>query len=326
MSVIKCNIPLNVQYEITYNCNNRCVFCYNKKQNLPYTEMNTQEAIRVIENVASCGVMSLNFNGGEPLTRDDFFDIVSVASDRGLDIHMNTNASLVDDLNAKMISKFFPAICTTVLDSNDINHDGLSGRNGALRDAICGIRNLQKHDVYVAVNIMLSRRNIDNIKETYSFLHSLGIKSVLITRYVPCENYELGLDISDTQFLQVIDIIREYNYVHGCFDRIAFPQPYKLCNTTGALRTFIKDCNIPCNIGLCTASISPNGDFTPCNLVKKPVLGNLLTESLEELWSRFEGEEYFCNQHLEKECVTCSDLQNCGGGCKGYNDVVKKGR
>ncbi|MCM1500071.1 MAG: radical SAM protein [Clostridium sp.] len=326
MSVVKCNVPLNIQYEVTYRCNNRCIFCYNEKDDNYYEEINTQGAIQIVRDVASCGVMSMNFNGGEPLIRSDFFDIVKVAYDSGLDIHMNTNSSLIDEFNAKMIAKYFPSICTTVLDSDSGNHDILSGRKGAFNEAMQGIRNLQRQDVYVAVNIMLSKRNIDNIEETYNLLRTMRIRSVLITRYVPCEMNTDGLDISDQQFLQAVAKVYMFNKKYSCFDRIAFPQPYKLCNSTRELHKNIQDSNIACNIGLCTISIGPNGDITPCNLVKYPILGNLKKESLKTIWDRFDGVNHFCNVHLDEKCIKCADLQYCGGGCKGYNDAVEKGK
>lgn len=325
MGASKCVIPLNVQFELTYNCNNRCVFCYNSEMTNTYKEINTQEAILIIRDLASCGILSINFNGGEPLMRDDFFEIVKVADECGLDIHMNTNANLINEANIKNIAKYFPAVCTTILAPDAYTHDKLSGRKGAFQAAKRGIQLLQENSVYVAVNIMLSRLNIDEIYDTYDFLRSLDVRSVLITRYVPCKNNIKGLSITDQQFLDAIQKIYDYNVAHQCFDRIAFPQPFKLCHVSGKLQKQIADSNIACTIGLCTASISPNGDLTPCNLVKTPVLGNLLNEHINELWKRFDGETYFGKEHLESKCSTCTLLPSCGGGCKGYNDALKKG-
>lgn len=326
MGIIKCRVPLNVQFEVTYNCNNRCVFCYNSETANTYRELKTQEAILIIKDLASCGVLSVNFNGGEPLTREDYFDIVQAADQCGLDIHMNTNANLVDGLNARMIAKYFPAVCTTILSSNSKTHDMLSGRIGALSDAERGIKLLQKQSVYVAVNIMLSQLNIEDIEQTCGCLRALNIRSVLLTRYVPCEMNAVGLEISDQQFLDTVAKLYKYNEKYSCFDRIAFPQPYKLCQVSGALHEKIAESNIACNIGLCTASISPNGDLTPCNLVKNPILGNLKDVEFQVLWDRFEGDIFFCHEHLDNRCIDCKDLESCGGGCKGYNDALKKGR
>lgn len=322
MAVIKCAIPLNVQFEVTYRCNNRCVFCYNSKNVSKCDELTTQEAIRIVKSLASCGVLSVNFNGGEPLIRDDYFEIVRVADNCRLDIHMNTNANMIDRFNAKMISKYFPAVCTTILSSDAKVHDELSGRQNALADAERGIKYLQEQFVYVAVNIMLSGKNIDSIELTYDFLRLMKIRSVLLTRYIPCENNIPGLEITDQQFLEAVSKLYAYNDKYQCFDRIAFPQPFKPCNATRGLKDKIAASNIACNVGLCTVSISPNGDVTPCNLVKIPVLGNLKTEGFSEIWKNFNGEEMFCKEHLGTNCIECNYLSRCGGGCKGYNDAL----
>ncbi len=324
MGMIKCSIPLNVQLEITYGCNNHCIFCYNSKLLQKEAELDTQEAISVIREMASCGVLSVNFNGGEPLSREDYFDIVEEADRQGLDIHMNTNASLVDVFTARMVAKFFPSVCATILSGREEVHDLLSGRKGAFADALAGIHNLQDQSVYVAANIMLSKRNLSDAEETFGLIRNCGIRSVLVTRYVPCGGNDGILHISDQEFLDAVSSLYAYNDRYKCFDRIAFPQPFKLCHAPKELCGKIAESNIACNIGLCTASISPNGDLTPCNLVKEPVLGNLRKASFFSLWSKFEGSKFCMEQHLTQKCVSCPQIMNCGGGCKGYNDAIRK--
>lgn len=324
MEIIKCSIPLSVQFEITYSCNNDCIFCYNSDSLRKEAELDTQEAISAIREMASCGVLSINFNGGEPLSRKDFFDVVEEADRQRLDIHMNTNASLIDSFTARMVAKYFPSVCTTVLSGSQEVHDCLSGRKGAFKDALAGIRNLQDQSVYVAANIMLSKRNVLDIEKTFGLMKDCKIRSVLVTRYVPCGSNGDDLHISDEEFLGAVKLLYAYNDQHKCFDRIAFPQPFKLCHVSGKLREKIAESNIACNIGLCTASISPNGDLTPCNLVKEPILGNLRNASFISLWSKFEGSRFCMDKHLKQKCITCSHIMSCGGGCKGYNDALRK--
>lgn len=324
MGIIKCSIPLNVQFEITYGCNNNCIFCYNADSLKEKAELDTREAISIIKDMASCGVLSVNFNGGEPLSRKDYFDIIAEADRTGMDIHMNTNSSLIDVFTARMVAKYFQSVCTTVLSGSAEKHDRLSGRKGAFKEALRGIRNLQDQSVYVAVNVMLSKMNLSELEETFGLMRDYNIRSVLITRYVPCGSNDGELHISDEEFLDAVSCLYRYNDQYRCFDRIAFPQPFKLCHVSGELHSKVAESNIACNIGLCTASISPNGDLTPCNLVKEPVLGNLRESSFKALWSGFKGEKYCLNEHLAKKCISCPDITNCGGGCKGYNDAMRK--
>ena len=316
--------PLTVQFEITYQCNNKCIFCYNDCDSRNLRPVSTDEAKSILHNLAVNGVLGVNFNGGEPLSRGDFFDLACYAKKEGLDIHLNTNATLVrNDVTAKKIAELFPAICTSVLSSNPKLHDRLSGRKGAFSEVIHGIQLLQAEDIYVAVNIMLCKENAHDLIKTLDLLRTLEIHTVLITRFVSCGGCDRTLHMKDEQFFRQLQLVIDFQREYNCFARISLPQPIPLCCVPTSLTEDVRRLNIPCNIGLCTASISCTGDLMPCNLVRKPVLGNLLRDDLSNLWASFDGKTFCETQHLFSSCLSCLDLANCGGGCKGYNDGLR---
>lgn len=313
-----------MQFEVTYQCNNNCIFCYNEKQTEHFEELDTNSAKKIINNIKNSGVLSLNFNGGEPLMRDDFIELAEHAASIGLDIHLNTNASLIDDEYASKLSPLFPSVCTTILSGKSSVHDMLSGRNGAFTDAISGIKALQNNSIYVAANIMLCNKNYSGITETLDLLHDLYIRTLLITRYVPDKNHANGLSISDSDYFETLKSVYHYNKENCYFDRISLPQPVKVCSVPNDIKDIVLEWNIPCNIGLCTGSVNAFGQLTPCNLVKEPVIGDLLRSSLSEVWNSFDGLSYCLNLHLLSECSSCTHIQFCGGGCKGYNMLLDK--
>lgn len=317
-------MPLNMQFEVTYKCNNNCIFCYNVKQAERLEELSTIEAKDVIKNIKDSGVLSLNFNGGEPLIRKDFLELAEYASSLGLDIHLNTNASLIDDDYARKLAGVFPSVCTTLLSGNSSIHDYLSGRKGAFLDAINGIKALQNNSIYVAVNIMLCSKNCQDIEKTLDLLMNLSIKTVLITRYVPDEKYADELIIRDSDYFEALENVYKFNAEKKCFDRISLPQPVQLCTLPEKIRFIVQEWNIPCNMGLCTGSVNAYGKLTPCNLVKEPILGNVLDASVLSLWNDFDGLSFFMHSHLKQKCLTCRDIKSCGGGCKGYNMSINK--
>lgn len=308
-----------MQFEITYQCNNNCIFCYNEKQTERFEELDTISAKKIISDIKESGVLSLNFNGGEPIMRKDFLELAQHAFSIGLDIHLNTNASLIDEEYACKLSAFFSSVCTTILSGKKEIHDFLSGRKGAFVDAINGIRALQKYNIYVAVNLMLCNKNYKYINETLYLLNNLKIRTLLITRYVPDINHMDGLSISDVDYFDTLQKVYDYNSKNKCFDRISLPQPVKVCSVPKEMKEIILEWNIPCNIGLCTGSVNAFGQLTPCNLVKKPIIGDLKVLSLIKAWDLFDGLDYCLNSHLSKECCCCDYIQFCGGGCKGYN-------
>lgn len=321
--MFKSRVPISVQFELTYDCNNHCTFCYNHGDE-GRSSLDTVDVEHILKDVASSGVLTVNFNGGEPLLRSDFLDIASYAKKLDLDIHLNTNATLIQSKKlAKDIAQLFPAVCVTILSGKEDTHDNLSGRSGALKEVSSAIKVLQENGVYVAVNVMLSNVNKTDFLCTLSLLLRLGIQTVLVTRYIPCGEDVLSLHISDEDFFCSLRLLYEFQQENKCFSRISLPQPVKICIVPPDLRDTVKNWNIPCYIGLCTASISCDGYLTPCNLVKKPVLGNLLKDSFSSLWDKFNGDDFSRNCHLKSECITCQELPFCGGGCKGFNDGFK---
>jgi radical SAM protein with 4Fe4S-binding SPASM domain len=315
----QCNIPLNMQFEVTYQCNNNCIFCYNEKQIKHRDELDTCQIKHIIRDIKESGVVQMNFNGGEPLMRSDFLELAGYAKSIGLDVHLNTNATLINDALAYELSQIFPSICTTILSGKKETHDMLSGRNGAFEAAIRGIKALQKNNVYVAANVMLCNENYGDIIDTLNLLHDLRIETVLITRYVPDKHHRDGLFITDKNYFNTLREVYNYNCINSYFDRISLPQPLQVCTVPNDIRNIILEWNIPCNIGLCTASVNAYGQLTPCNLVKEPIIGDLSNNSLQKLWESFDGLNYCKSEHLLKECLNCMDIQFCGGGCKGFN-------
>ena len=316
--------PLNVQFEVTYQCNNRCIFCYNACDSRSICPMDTDSAKRVIRSVVANGVFGVNFNGGEPLIRRDFFEIATYAKELGLDIHLNTNATLVcDKSTANKIATLFPAICTSVLSADPSLHDRLSGRRGAFQETIRGISLLQAAGVYVAVNTMLCKENAMGFSDTLEFLRKLGVQTLLVTRFISCGSSDRKLHLEDEMFIRQLRLLSAFQRRHRCFARVALPQPIPLCHLPADLVDDVRCWNIACNIGLCTASITCTGDLTPCNLVKEPILGNLVDGDFSAFWAKFDGVSFCENQHLLSECRSCLDISNCGGGCKGYNDGIR---
>src|SRR6478609_128315 len=83
------NIPLSVQLDLTYRCNERCVHCYLDHDD--HGEMTTAEIKDLLDQMADAGVFYLTVSGGEILMRRDFFDILEYARKRTFCIKLKTN-------------------------------------------------------------------------------------------------------------------------------------------------------------------------------------------------------------------------------------------
>ena len=82
-------VPLAVQLDVTYRCNERCVHCYLDHED--HGEMTTAEIRGVLDQLAAAGVFFLTLSGGEIFMRTDLFDIVEYARSLMFSVKIKTN-------------------------------------------------------------------------------------------------------------------------------------------------------------------------------------------------------------------------------------------
>src|SRR3979490_3357652 len=86
-------IPIAVQFDLTYRCNERCVHCYLDHED--HGELSTREVEEVLDQLAEAGTLFLTFSGGELLLRKDFFPLLAHARRLRFDVKIKTNAILM---------------------------------------------------------------------------------------------------------------------------------------------------------------------------------------------------------------------------------------
>jgi len=89
--------PHLISYAITRKCNLSCKHCYSDAGEQPDPdELSTKEAKELLKQIADWGIRLLIFDGGEPLCREDVFELAGHASSLGLRVVLGTNGTLLD--------------------------------------------------------------------------------------------------------------------------------------------------------------------------------------------------------------------------------------
>ena len=73
-----------VSWMTTNQCNLKCVHCYQDAEEATERELSTDEAKKMIDEIARAGFKIMIFSGGEPLLRPDIYELVAHAASRGL--------------------------------------------------------------------------------------------------------------------------------------------------------------------------------------------------------------------------------------------------
>lgn len=160
--------PRVAELFLTENCNLRCISCtcwHEHKQG----ELTTEQWFDILSQLSQLRFLKINFTGGEPLIRKDFFSILARAHALGFAIiHLNTNgyslsAETIDRLLLLGVRSF-----NVSLDGGSAAvHNIIRGRSNAFEQTTRNIQTLVEKTHAMAckvrVNFTVMRSNIGDL-------------------------------------------------------------------------------------------------------------------------------------------------------------------
>ena len=169
----------HAHWSITGACNLKCRHCFMSAPHAKHGSPTKEQLMSVVNQLAECGVFTVGITGGEPLIREDFFEILDALAQRriGLSI-LYTNGWLVDEaLLDKLEERRMHPNFQLSFDGIG-RHDFLRGVPGAEEKTIHALKLLQERNYNVSVSMCIHRDNRDSLRETVKLMASLGVKSM----------------------------------------------------------------------------------------------------------------------------------------------------
>lgn len=311
-------------FEVTQRCNHDCLHCYNAWKNpAPYPdgELGTQETLAMLGKIldeTDAGLVS--FSGGEPLLREDIFEMVDFLRGRDVAINMITNGSLLDE---KTVERFLPDKVSVfelpLLSVEREIHDRLSGAEGAFDKVTMAIADLKAARQRVVGVFVATKLNLPTWRETCELAIALGVDAIMFNRFNPggrgFENLEM-LQAPPSQVQEALDIAEEMSGEYELPISCSIAMPPCLFDT---------DRYEKLTFGFCAAgtqrayyTLDPLGNVRPCNH-SATILGNIRER---EFWEMVEGElmrEFVAAR--PDFCKGCRLEMECLGGCKAAAEV-----
>lgn len=129
-----------VSWMTTNQCNLKCVHCYQDAEEATERELSTDEAKKMIDEIARTGFKIMIFSGGEPLLRPDIYELVAHAASRGLRPVFGSNGTLITDEVACRLKDAGACAMGISVDSLDATkHDKFRGLPNAHALTLAGI-------------------------------------------------------------------------------------------------------------------------------------------------------------------------------------------
>jgi AdoMet-dependent heme synthase len=194
------NKPRLVFWELTKGCNLHCIHCRATATELSSpSDLSTQAARDIIDQIAEVSSPILVLSGGEPLFRSDIFQLARYGTDKGLRVALATNGTLVTKQVAREIVDSGVKRVAISLDGADaITHDTFRGIPGAFDAAISGFRNLKDLGMSVQINTTIARHNAHQLPHVLELVKSIGADALHTFLLVPVG---CGVDIAAEQMV-----------------------------------------------------------------------------------------------------------------------------
>ena len=334
---IQVHAPFLVVWNFTYKCNLNCKHCYSESGNISKMELSTEEAMKVVDQIADFGVTSLAFSGGEPLMRKDFFEVARHAVDAGLYVSLATNGTLLNEENVKKLKEIgLHYVEVSVDGANAKTHDFFRGKSGAFDQTIQGLKNCLKKDICTCIAVTGTKNNLTEIPAVLEMAENMGIDRFTLFNFVPVgrgkdiiaadpspqereallsylnkqlsEDHKIAILSTTPQLARVA--LQAYSPTQ---DDIIMPLAHmeatKISKRAKALADFIGGCGA----GRLYCAISPEGNVQPCVFLPL-VVGNLKTERIEDIWFNSPVFKDLRDRgNLKGRCGKCEYKFVCGG-------------
>jgi len=320
--------PARIQLELTYRCNLRCAMCYQDKNSVPSTELETGEWIKIIKQLPKVCLITLI--GGEPLIRNDFEEIVNSTS-VSQRCNMVTNGVLLSEhINRFLIERKFLLVGVS-LDGVDNIHDKMRGVKGTYKKVVFNLNDLQKQKIkkrskypLLDIKTVVTSQNQDNLYELFrkaeelkADFFTISMPKVCVGQFNPKMREEMTkLSSFDFSLFNGIDFKKVREVLKKIVDtrtkmKIRFYPNLSSIEELGKNLynpKTIKEKFFSCYQPWSGVQITAKGDVYPCLSLR---MGNIREKSFSEIWN---SEKFVIfrkqlrRQKLFESCLGCCYL------------------
>ncbi|ARM76891.1 TIGR04053 family radical SAM/SPASM domain-containing protein [Acidianus manzaensis] len=334
--------PHLVFWELTKSCPLTCKHCRadSIKNQLP-DELTTVEGKKLLEEIAEFGKIVVVFTGGDPLNREDVFELMDYAKSLGLVVSIAPAPSYnLTEENIKRIRNSALYMSISLDGAKETTHNWLRGF-GSYKYAIQGIKLGLKYGIQVQVNTVVWKKSYEELPEMVKLLKDLGVKVWEVFFLIPVGRGSIELDIPREKYKEVINFLIEaskYDLVVRTVEAPFFRRAKLEGGSSSELSKRLRDLLgeptgkldksiMPTRDGSGVIFVSYNGEVYPSGFLPLS-LGNVREKSIVEIYRNSELLRMIREGKLKGKCGQCQYTNICGGSRARayavYNDPLEE--
>ncbi len=325
--------PTLAVWELTLACDHQCRHCGPRAHRARPDELNTEECLQLVDEMADLGVGEVVLIGGEAYLRDDFLLVIRRCRERGMSVTITTGGWGLDPERCEAAKEAGLRGVSVSIDGLEENHDYVRNRPGSWKRAFTALRNAKAAGLPISCNTQINQRTASQLCDLLELLAVEGIHAWQIQFTMAHGNAADNTDLLVQPHMllgiyeeveRVIDRTRELGIKLWPANNVGYfgpiEQKLRLHQMKGRFFS-------GCKAGIRTIGIESNGQIKSCPSLGGPVnLGGSWREhGLKALWERSPEIGYARHRTLDDlwgYCRECYYAETCMSGCTATSEPL----
>ena len=292
----------SVMFELTYNCSEKCIHCYNpgatrndKEQSKrgDRVELSINDYKRIIDELYDHGLVRVTLTGGDPFSKPIVWDIIEYLYQKEIIFDIFTNGQSIVNKIDKLASYYPHIVGISIYSGIPEVHDKITRIKGSWEKSTSVIERLSDLSVPMNIKCCVMQANLHSYYMVANLAKQYGAEAqfeINITDSNEGDRCARQLRLTENQ----LEVVLRDNNIKLYIGEEApnFGGQAKDMNTNG------------CGAGYFSFCITPEGNLQPCCSFPM-ILGNLKRQSFQNILEK--------NEYLEKwRQATLNEYTECG--------------
>ena len=292
----------SVMFELTYNCSELCIHCYNsgatrndsEQSKRDRQELTFEDFKRIIEELYSLGIMKVCLTGGDPFSSPFAWQIIDYLYRKGIAIDIFTNGQKLVGKVEHLITYYPRLVGISIYSGIAEDHDYITRTKGSFQKSLQVARELADYGVPMNIKCCVMRTNVKTYHTVAALAKKMGVVpqfEITITDSVDgdrCASENLRLT---SEMLEVV--LRD--------DNVPLYVGKEAPNFGGQPK--LMD-NNACGAGKNSFCITPEGNLQPCAAFPCS-FGNIKNQTVTDIYQNSEDLKWWQN-------LTLNNYEECG--------------
>lgn len=292
LKTYRLRIPLFSIFELTYRCNLYCKHCYIPEQLRKTKELSIEKLKQTIYEISLLGGLYIVFTGGEPLLREEIFNLLKFAKKLNFVVILFSNGVMITQNVAKKLKHVgVDRVEISIYGPENVHNKFVGGK--VFARTISAVEHLKKYGVDVCLKTILMNFNFIHYEYIKTLAEKLNVKLkvdyvVTVRNNGDCSPLKLQLDNEQMKFL-----LSQH--------KMSFNEPTTKPKTVESLT---------CSAGYNIVGITPDGKVYPC--IQFPYkLGDLNKEKFIQIWQNNKFLSQIKDEKKYIKCFSCNLINFC---------------